>query len=143
MTNVVKINAKACRKVINCNQYSNIDPEDFEGLVLYDMNKNRDTGHTGPIGDTFGLKPITYIEDRLTKTLVVMRVDVMNQEIYSHHMYKGGHPLEVHVVDDDGNASRTLCDDMIMWNFKIQWIGPSHNQKWKIHFPDADYYNHK
>ena len=83
MTNVVRINAKACRKVINCNQYSNIDPEDFEGLVLYDMNKNRDTGQTGPIGNTFGLRPITYIEKPHLKTIVVMRVDVMNQAIYS------------------------------------------------------------
>ena len=78
MTNVVKINAKDCRKVINCNKYSNIDPEDFEGLVLYDMNKNRDADL---IGNTFGLRPITYIEKPHLKTIVVMRVDVMNEEM--------------------------------------------------------------
>ena len=61
-------------------------------------------------------------------------------------MYTQRLPTEVHVVDDDENASCTLSsglyEDLIMWKFKIKWIGPQHNQKWKIDFPDADHYNH-
>ena len=75
-----------------------------------------------------------------------MRVDVMNEEIRYHDMHTQRLPTEVWVVDDDGNASSTLSsfsEDLIMCRFKIEWIGPPHNlQKWKIKFPDADYYNH-